>query len=91
MGPSSINLNDDDSLGVTVDWDDLTRVREWLRESKPTVYNSPTPMIDLTPAQAAPRIAALLVAHETHPGYKCVSGKMVGKALETICSFEYQW
>ncbi len=32
-----MNLNDDGSLGVTVDWDDLTPVREWLRESKPTV------------------------------------------------------
>lgn len=30
-------VNDDGSLGVTVDWDDLTPVREWLRESKPTV------------------------------------------------------
>lgn len=29
-------VNDDGSLGVTVDWDDLTPVREWLRESKPT-------------------------------------------------------
>ncbi len=29
-------INDDGSLGVTVDWDDLTPVREWLRESKPT-------------------------------------------------------
>ncbi len=28
-------VNDDGSLGVTVDWDDLAPVREWLRESKP--------------------------------------------------------
>ncbi len=28
-------VNDDGSLGATVDWDDLTPVREWLRESKP--------------------------------------------------------
>ncbi len=45
-------------------------------------------MIDLTPAQAAPRIAALLAAHESRTlDYKRVSGKMVGKALETICAF----
>jgi type III restriction enzyme len=30
-------VNDDGSLGVTVDWDDLTPVREWLRESKPAM------------------------------------------------------
>jgi hypothetical protein len=30
-------VNDDGSLGATVDWDDLTPMREWLRESKPTV------------------------------------------------------
>jgi hypothetical protein len=29
-------VNDDSSLGVAVDWDDLSPVREWLRESKPT-------------------------------------------------------
>ena len=28
-------INDDGSLGVTVDYDDLTPVREWLRESRP--------------------------------------------------------
>ena len=28
-------VNDDGSLGLTVDWDDLSPVREWLRESKP--------------------------------------------------------
>jgi hypothetical protein len=28
-------INDDGSLGTTVDWDDLTPVREWLRASKP--------------------------------------------------------
>ena len=30
-------INDDGSLGLTVDWDDLSPVREWLRASKPTV------------------------------------------------------
>lgn len=45
-------------------------------------------MIDLTPAQAAPRIASLLSAHESRMlDFKRVSGKMVGKALETICAF----
>jgi hypothetical protein len=29
-------VNDDGSLGLTVDWDDLTSMREWLRASKPT-------------------------------------------------------
>ncbi len=28
-------VNDDGSLGITADWDDLKPVREWLRESKP--------------------------------------------------------
>ena len=45
-------------------------------------------MIDLPPAQAAPRIASLLVAHESRTlDFKRVSGKMVGKALEAICAF----
>lgn len=45
-------------------------------------------MIDLTPAQAAPRIVSLLVARESRTlDFKRVSGKMVGKALETICAF----
>lgn len=45
-------------------------------------------MIDLTPVQAAPRIASLLTAHESRMlDFKRVSGKMVGKALETICAF----
>ncbi len=45
-------------------------------------------MIDLTPAQAAPRIINLLAAHESRTlDFKRVSGKMVGKALETICAF----
>ena len=30
-------VNDDGSLGVTVDWDNLAPVREWLRESKPAM------------------------------------------------------
>jgi hypothetical protein len=30
-------VNDDGSLGETVDWDDLIPVQEWLRASKPTV------------------------------------------------------
>lgn len=29
-------INDDGTLGIMVDWDDLTPVREWLRETKPT-------------------------------------------------------
>ena len=45
-------------------------------------------MIDFTPAQAAPRIASLLVARESRTlDFKRVSGKMVGKALEAICAF----
>ena len=45
-------------------------------------------MIDLPPAQAAPRIASLLVARESRTlDFKRVSGKMVGKALEAICAF----
>ncbi len=28
-------INDDGSLGLTVDWDDLTPVREWLRNTRP--------------------------------------------------------
>lgn len=45
-------------------------------------------MIELTQEQAAPRIKALLSAHESRGlEFKRVSGKMVGKALETICAF----
>jgi len=45
-------------------------------------------MIDFTPAQAAPRIASLLVARESRTlDFKRVSGKMVGKVLEAICAF----
>jgi ATP-dependent DNA helicase RecG len=45
-------------------------------------------MIELTQEQAAPRIKALLTAHESRGlEFKRVSGKMVGKALETICAF----
>ena len=45
-------------------------------------------MIELTPEQAAPRIKALLTTHENRGlEFKRVSGKMVGKALETICAF----
>lgn len=45
-------------------------------------------MIDLTPAQAEPRIKVLLTNHESQTlEFKRVSGKMVGKALETICAF----
>ncbi|WP_074775038.1 RNA-binding domain-containing protein [Nitrosospira multiformis] len=45
-------------------------------------------MIDLVPAQAAPRIEKLLAARESRTlDFKRVSGKMVGKALETICAF----
>ncbi len=44
-------------------------------------------MIDLTPAQAAPRIASLLSARESRAlDFKRVSGKMVGKALEAAVS-----
>lgn len=31
-------VNDDGSLGLTVDWDDLSPMREWLRASKPTEH-----------------------------------------------------
>lgn len=45
-------------------------------------------MIELTQEQAAPRIKALLTVHESRAlEFKRVSGKMVGKALETICAF----
>ena len=45
-------------------------------------------MIDLSPVQAASRIAALLKIPESQAlEFKRVSGKMVGKALETICAF----
>ena len=30
-------VNDDGSLGVSVDWDDLLPVQDWLRTSKPTI------------------------------------------------------
>lgn len=44
--------------------------------------------IDLSEEQAAPRIKALLMAHESRTlDFKRVSGKMVGKALETLCAF----
>src|SRR3989338_1218230 len=47
-----------------------------------------TQMIDLTPAQAAQRIASVLVARESRTlDFKRVSGKMVVKALEAICAF----
>lgn len=45
-------------------------------------------MIDLSPAQASARIEALLDASESQAlEFKRVSGKMVGKALDTICAF----
>lgn len=45
-------------------------------------------VIDLTQEQASPRTNTLLVAHESRTlEFKRVSGKMVGKALETICAF----
>ena len=45
-------------------------------------------MIDLTAAQSEPRIVSLLTAHESQTlDFKRVSGKMVSKALETICAF----
>ena len=44
-------------------------------------------MIDLTPAQAADRIAALLAAHESRAlDYKRISGKQ-GRMFEAICAF----
>ena len=47
-----------------------------------------TTMIDLSPAQAASRIATLLKTPESQTlEFKRVSGKMVSKALETICAF----
>jgi hypothetical protein len=30
-------VNDDGSLGTSLDWDDLLPVQEWLRASKPTL------------------------------------------------------
>lgn len=45
-------------------------------------------MIELNQEQSAPRIKALLTTHESRSlEFKRVSGKMVGKALETICAF----
>lgn len=45
-------------------------------------------MIDLNEEQAAPRIKTLLTARESRTlEFKRVSGKMVGKALETLCAF----
>lgn len=45
-------------------------------------------MIDLSPAQSASRITTLLKTPESQTlEFKRVSGKMVGKALETICAF----
>ncbi|MDN5836545.1 MAG: ATP-binding protein, partial [Nitrosospira sp.] len=45
-------------------------------------------MIDLTVAQAAPRLEKLLAAYESRTlDFKRVSGKMVSKALEAICAF----
>lgn len=45
-------------------------------------------MIDLDPDQAASSIATLLKTPESQTlEFKRVSGKMVGKALETICAF----
>jgi ATP-dependent DNA helicase RecG len=45
-------------------------------------------MIDLAPAQSAGLVSKLLTSPESHTlDFKRVSGKMVGKALETICAF----
>lgn len=45
-------------------------------------------IIDLSVEQAAPRVASLLSMRESRTlDFKRVSGKMVGKALETICAF----
>jgi ATP-dependent DNA helicase RecG len=45
-------------------------------------------MIDLSPAQAVSRIETLLNTAESQTlEFKRVSGKMVGKALATICAF----
>jgi ATP-dependent DNA helicase RecG len=45
-------------------------------------------MIDLTEEQAEPRIKILLSSSESRTlDFKRVSGKMVGKALETLCAF----
>lgn len=44
-------------------------------------------MIDLSPAQAADRIAALLAAHESHTlDFKRISAKH-GRMVETLCAF----
>ena len=45
-------------------------------------------MIDLTEEQAEPRIKVLLTSSESRTlDFKRASGKMVGKALETLCAF----
>ncbi len=45
-------------------------------------------MIDLSPSQAAPLIATLLGSPESRSlEFKRVSGKMIHKALETLCAF----
>lgn len=45
-------------------------------------------MIDLTPAQAVPLITELLASSESRSlDFKRVSGKMIHKALETLCAF----
>ena len=45
-------------------------------------------MIDLTPAQTAPLITELLASPESRLlDFKRVSGKMIHKALETLCAF----
>lgn len=47
-----------------------------------------TKMIELTAAQAAPLVARLLASPESRMlDVKRVSGKMVQKALETLCAF----
>lgn len=45
-------------------------------------------MIDLAPAQSAALLIKLLASPESHTlDFKRVSGKMVGKAVETVCAF----
>ena len=47
-------------------------------------------MIDLTPAQAAPRIEKLLAVHESRTlDFKRISGKMVGKALVNFVNHSF--
>ncbi|MBI5330658.1 MAG: DEAD/DEAH box helicase family protein [Betaproteobacteria bacterium] len=45
-------INDDGSLGLTVDWSDLTPVREWLGNTRPLVGGNPAEATTWLPARA---------------------------------------